>query len=106
MTTEANHAGAGDGNRSYLWSICLVATLGGLLFGYDTAVISGGIGFLKQHFALNDWQEGWAASSALLGCVIGVSVAGELSDRMGRRTSLMIAALAARQARLPGPPPG
>lgn len=94
MTTEANHAGAGGGNRSYLWSICLVATLGGLLFGYDTAVISGGIGFLKQHFALNDWQEGWAASSALLGCVIGVSVAGELSDRMGRRTSLMIAALA------------
>jgi sugar porter (SP) family MFS transporter len=81
------------GSRSYVLRACLVATLGGLLFGYDTAVISGGIGFLKQHFSLNDWQEGWAASSALLGCVLGVSVAGLLSDRLGRRTALIMAGL-------------
>lgn len=71
-----------------------MATLGGLLFGYDTAVISGGIGFLKQHFHLNEWQEGWAASSALLGCVLGVLLAGWISDRFGRRVSMILAAIA------------
>jgi len=70
-----------------------VATLGGLLFGYDTAVISGGIGFLKQCFSLNEWQEGWAASSALLGCVVGVGLAGLMSDRFGRRMALIAAAV-------------
>jgi SP family xylose:H+ symportor-like MFS transporter len=72
---------------------CLVATLGGLLFGYDTAVISGGIGFLKQFFSLNATQEGWAASSALLGCVLGVCVTGWFSDKFGRRTTLIVAAI-------------
>ncbi|MDX9868043.1 MAG: sugar porter family MFS transporter [Kiritimatiellia bacterium] len=82
-----------NGQRGYVYRACLVATLGGLLFGYDTAVISGGIGFLKQYFALNGWQEGWAASSALLGCVIGVSLAGLMSDRFGRRRALIVAAV-------------
>jgi len=81
-------------HRRYVLGACLVATLGGLLFGYDTAVISGGIGFLKQHFGLNEWQEGWAASSALLGCVLGVMAAGWMSDRFGRRVSLILAAVA------------
>jgi MFS transporter, SP family, xylose:H+ symportor len=72
---------------------CLVATLGGLLFGYDTAVISGGIGFLKQFFSLDAAQEGWAASSALLGCVAGVCVTGWFSDRFGRKTTLIVAAI-------------
>ncbi len=72
---------------------CLVATLGGLLFGYDTAVISGGIGFLKQHFVLTATQEGWAASSALFGCVLGVCVTGWFSDRFGRKKALIIAAV-------------
>jgi sugar porter (SP) family MFS transporter len=78
----------------YVVGACLVATLGGLLFGYDTAVISGGIGFVKRHFALDEWQEGWAASSALLGCVLGVMAAGWLSDRFGRRMALILAAIA------------
>lgn len=88
------HAAADGRRRGYVAGACLVATLGGLLFGYDTAVISGGIGFLKQHFNLTDWQEGWAASSALVGCIIGVLLAGQLSDRLGRRTTLILAALA------------
>ncbi len=69
-----------------------VAALGGLLFGYDTAVISGAIGFLRQHFDLSSAQMGWTASSALVGCVAGVSVAGILSDRFGRNRILIVSA--------------
>ena len=81
------------GSPSYLIAVCLVATLGGLLFGYDTAVISGAIGFLKSHFELNAAREGWAAACALAGCVVGVALAGYASDRFGRRTTLVGAAV-------------
>jgi len=81
------------GSTSYLVRTCLVATLGGLLFGYDTAVISGAIGFLQQHFELDAAMKGWAASSALVGCFVGVAFAGEINDRLGRRTALLIAAV-------------
>jgi len=77
----------------YLTLTVLVAALGGLLFGYDTAVISGAIGFLQQHFELTAAMKGWAASSALVGCVAGVAMAGELNDRLGRRTTLIVAAI-------------
>jgi len=72
---------------------CLVAALGGLLFGYDTAVISGAIGFLVRHFSLTPAMEGWAAASALFGCVLGSAVGGPLGDRWGRRTALRLAAV-------------
>ena len=81
------------GSTLYLVLICLVATLGGLLFGYDTAVISGAIGPLQQHFGLDAAMKGWAASSALVGCFVGVAFAGEINDRFGRRTALVIAAV-------------
>ncbi|HOK77422.1 MAG TPA: MFS transporter, partial [Verrucomicrobiota bacterium] len=77
---------------SYLVMICLVAALGGLLFGYDTAVISGAIGFLQSHFQLTPAMKGWAAASALLGCVIGCLVAGVFSDLLGRKKTLLLAA--------------
>lgn len=80
------------GNRTYVVLVCLVAALGGLLFGYDTAVIAGAIGFLQTHFHLDAAMKGWAASSALLGCVIGVSFAGIVSDRAGRKKTLLFAA--------------
>ncbi|MCU0871412.1 MAG: sugar porter family MFS transporter [Pirellulaceae bacterium] len=73
--------------------ICFVATLGGLLFGYDTAVIAGAIGFLRERFALTPLEEGWAAASALAGCVLGAALAGTISDHLGRRRMLMIAAV-------------
>jgi len=78
----------------YLWVLASVAALGGLLFGYDTAVISGAIGFLAEHFELDPqvWT-GWAAASALLGCAAGAALAGTLSDRFGRRTVLVISAV-------------
>jgi MFS family permease len=78
------------GSLSYLILVCLVAALGGMLFGYDTAVINGAIGFLQQHFGLSAAMKGWAASSALLGCVIGVCLGG-LSDRFGRKRTLLLA---------------
>jgi SP family xylose:H+ symportor-like MFS transporter len=79
------------GSRAYVALVCLVAALGGLLFGYDTAVIAGAIGFLQEHFQLDATQKGWAAACALLGCVIGVSFAGEFSDRLGRKKTLILA---------------
>lgn len=85
--------GAERGSAVYLTRVCLVATLGGLLFGYDTAVISGAIGYLQEHFNLDAATKGWAASSALVGCFIGVAVAGVLSDRFGRRRTLIISAV-------------
>jgi SP family xylose:H+ symportor-like MFS transporter len=82
-----------SGSLAYLVLACFVATLGGLLFGYDTAVISGAIGFLQLHFALSPAEVGWVASSALVGCVLGAASAGLLSDRLGRRRVLAICAI-------------
>ena len=80
-------------NMAFVARVCLVAALGGLLFGYDTAVIAGAIGFLQGHFQLDAAMKGWAASSALLGCVIGVSVAGITSDYAGRKKTLILSGI-------------
>jgi SP family xylose:H+ symportor-like MFS transporter len=77
----------------FVLRVCLVAALGGLLFGYDTAVISGAIGFLQEHFKLDATMKGWAASSALLGCVIGVSMAGFMSDYAGRKKTQVLSGI-------------
>jgi len=77
-------------NTKYFLFITLTAAFGGFLFGYDTAVISGTIGFVKSKFEFDSVMEGWFVSSALVGCIIGVAMAGELSDRFGRKTSLII----------------
>jgi len=91
--TTISSAGVQQRGSAYVWGISIVATLGGLLFGYDTAVISGAIGFLRAHFELDTIQMGWAASSALVGCMAGAAAAGTLSDRFGRRTMLVISAV-------------
>ncbi len=80
-------------NKAYLLFITLAAALGGFLFGYDTAVISGTIGFVKFQFGLSTAMEGWFVSSALVGCITGVAFAGELSDRFGRKRSLIFSGL-------------
>ncbi|HTN38876.1 MAG TPA: sugar porter family MFS transporter [Arachidicoccus sp.] len=77
----------------YLILICAVAALGGFLFGFDTAVISGVVGFVKTEYAMTSGMEGWFVSSALLGCILGVSVAGKLSDSYGRKIVLLLSAL-------------
>jgi SP family arabinose:H+ symporter-like MFS transporter len=81
--------------RHHVWHVSLiaaVAALGGLLFGYDTAVIAGAIGFLKTKFHLNAPMAGWAVSCALIGCIIGAMAAGVLSDLFGRKKVLLFAA--------------
>ena len=77
----------------YLWLACGVAALGGLLFGFDTAVISGAEGMLQQQFHLSPVMHGWIVSSALVGCLCGSAIAGTLSDRFGRKMVLLLAAV-------------
>lgn len=80
-------------NRFFLYKCTATAALGGLLFGYDTAVIAGAIGFLKIRYELSPAMEGWVASCALIGCIIGAMISGTLSDKIGRKKVLMICAV-------------
>ena len=80
-------------NYKYIYLISSVAALGGLLFGYDTAVIAGAIGFLRDKFELSAAMMGWAASSAIIGCVFGAMFAGKLSDEFGRKKVLILTAI-------------
>ena len=87
------------GSKSYLVSIVLVAVLGGLLFGYDTAVISGAEKGLQafflgaSDFQYNDYLHGITSSSALIGCIIGSAFSGLLASRLGRKRSLIVAGI-------------
>jgi SP family arabinose:H+ symporter-like MFS transporter len=74
--------------------ICLTVAIGGLLFGFDTAVISGAVGLIKTQYVLDTTREGWFVSSGLVGCIAGVLVTGMLSDRIGRKRTILVAALA------------
>ncbi len=77
----------------YVWTISLVAALGGLLFGYDWVVIGGAKPFFERFFALTSASaRGWANSCALIGCLVGAVAAGALSDRFGRKRLLTVAA--------------
>jgi len=85
--------GANSINKGYLFFIGIIAALGGFLFGYDTAVISGTIGMVTSQYQLDSMMEGWFVSSALIGCIIGVLFAGDLSDRFGRKRILITAGI-------------
>ena len=78
---------------SYVYRVSLVAAASGLLFGFDIAVINGALLFLKQQFALNEFQTGIAAGSLLAGCILGAAVGGWLSDRFGRKRILLFSAV-------------
>jgi len=73
--------------------ISIVAALGGLLFGFDIAIITGAGPYLVETFELNNIQEGWAYSSLLFGCIIGAAVAGRITDAIGRKKILIIVAV-------------
>jgi SP family xylose:H+ symportor-like MFS transporter len=81
------------GSIVYVMLVCMVAALGGLLFGYDTGVINGAIGPLKAHFVLDANWAGWATGCALVGCAIGAAIAGVLSDWLGRKKVLILSAV-------------
>lgn len=74
-------------------TITLVASLGGFLFGFDMAVVSGVLPLLQKQFSLSAFQEGWFVSSALVGCIVGVAFSGELTDRIGRKKPLLLSAI-------------
>lgn len=80
-------------NKIYLLGITAITALGGLLFGYDTGVINGAQFYLSKHFQLTDLMKGWVVASALIGCLAGALVAGPMSQRFGRKNSLIISAL-------------
>src|ERR1700722_3393208 len=81
-------------NFAYVWLISVVAAMGGLLFGWDWVVIGGAKPFFQRYFELTtEAQIGWANSCALIGCLFGALTAGALSDRLGRKRLLIVAAL-------------
>ncbi len=71
----------------------LIGALGGLLFGFDTAVINGAMPFFTAHFQLSDAMVGWAVSSALVGCIFGAAFIGKPGDKYGRRYMLKVMAV-------------
>ncbi|WP_205502416.1 D-xylose transporter XylE [Rufibacter psychrotolerans] len=94
IKTEKETAGQ---NLPYIAGITLIATLGGLLFGYDTAVISGAEKSVQAYLitgqGLSTWVHGVTISSALIGCILGGAISGVFSSRLGRKNTLIIAAI-------------
>lgn len=80
-------------NTGYVVFLSIVAALGGILFGYDTAVISGTTSDVAAQFGLSDMSKGWYVGCALVGSILGVSCAGMLSDGIGRKKTMLTAAV-------------
>lgn len=87
-----NENGAELINKKFIILVSGVAALGGLLFGFDTAIISGAIPYIKSYFSLNEYSTGWAVSSILIGCAAGALLSGKLADKYGRRYMLIVCA--------------
>jgi SP family arabinose:H+ symporter-like MFS transporter len=81
------------GSALYSTLISMVAALGSVMFGFDIAIISGAAPFVQLHFALNELQLGWGVSSLLFGCMIGAIFIGPITDKLGRKRSLISIAL-------------
>ena len=97
MATNAATPGAetpAHYNTAYVWTICSVGALGGLLFGYDWVVVGGAKPFYEKFFQLSSEElVGWANSCALVGCLLGSILSGAMSDRFGRKKLLILSAI-------------
>lgn len=80
-------------SMKFVTLVSIVAALGGLLFGFDTAVVSGAVGFMQIRFDLSEFQVGWAVSSLIIGCIVGALSTGVLSEKFGRKKILITAAI-------------
>lgn len=93
-----DHAGSREeekmkSRQSYVIFVTVIAAIGGLLFGFDTAIVAGATRYLKDQFALTSLQEGWAVSVVLIGCMFGAGFAGTISDRLGRKRFMLVSAV-------------
>lgn len=79
-----------QGSIGYLTFVCVVSALGGLLFGFDTVVISGTVTSVTSQFELSDWLKGFFVAAALVGCMLGAGMAGSISDSFGRKKVLIL----------------
>ncbi len=79
--------------QAYVIFVTVIAAIGGLLFGFDTAIVAGATRYLKDQFALTSIQEGWAVSVVLVGCMFGAGFAGAISDRIGRKKFMLVSAV-------------
>ncbi|MDH7463885.1 sugar porter family MFS transporter [Chitinophagaceae bacterium 26-R-25] len=93
LELTADESAAGLINKKFIIIVSGVAALGGLLFGFDTAIISGAIPYITSYFSLNEYWVGWAVGSILIGCAAGALLAGKFADNYGRRYMLIICAI-------------
>ena len=96
IAVGAAMTGMADTDRTdgtYVFLVSAVAAIGGFLFGYDLAVVSGAVIFLQKQFSLDAYQVGFAIGSAQIGCIFAPFIAGPISDRWGRKRTLLAAAL-------------
>jgi MFS family permease len=96
METEILSAMSLDAKQNsgrFVYVVAVVSALGGLLFGYDTGVISGAILFIEKDYALSNLLVGIVVSAVLIGAVIGAAIAGYLADLVGRRKMILVAAV-------------
>ncbi len=80
-------------NKRFIILVSAVIAIGGLLFGFDTAVISGTIPYITGYFHLDEYMLGWAVSSVLIGCAVGAIIAGRIADKNGRRPVLILSSI-------------
>jgi major inositol transporter-like SP family MFS transporter len=93
FTRPAGPAGRADAYKRFLIRVTIISTLGGLLFGYDTGVISGALLYMRDDLNLTSFWEGFVVSSLLFGAAFGALIGGRVADRFGRKRSLMVCAV-------------
>src|SRR3954454_4467546 len=91
--SDASPSGRADASRRFLVRITIISTLGGLLFGYDTGVISGALLYMREDLHLTSFWEGFVVSSLLFAAAFGALLGGRIADSLGRKRSLMVCAV-------------